>query len=137
MLYTAVYFQLYSPAKTKKLNKLDSTNEDDDDSTNHRPSSLLKHIYAATRTTILGAGAHTQNTEMGEEEKATRDADISGPDASNYVRTPSDAVEGMLAEETSRAARARYSFDGTGAGELPISAGAEIEVLDDRDPACV
>jgi hypothetical protein len=123
--------------KDEKFNKLDGANEDDDDSTNHRPSSLLEHINAATRTTILGAGIHTQNTEKGEE--ATRDADPFGPDASNYVRaeTPSDAVGGMLAEESSRPAHARYSFDGTGEGELPMSAGAEVEVLDDRDPAYV
>ena len=123
----------------EKLNKLDGTNEDDDDSTNHRPSSLLEHINAATRTTILGgAGVHNQNTEN-EEEKATKDADPFGPDASNYVRaeTPSDAVGGMLAEETSRPAHARYSFDGAGEGELAISAGTEVEVLDDRDPAYV
>ena len=122
----------------EKLNKLDSANDEDDDSTNHRPSSLLEHINAATRTTILGAGAHNQNTEK---ENATRDADPfgPGPDGSNYVRaeTPSDAVGGMLAEETSRPAHARYSFDGTGEGELPISAGTEVEVLDDRDPAYV
>ena len=122
----------------EKLNKLDNANEDDDDSTNHRPSSLLEHINAATRTTILGAGVHNQNTEKGEE-NATRDTDPFGPDASNYVRaeTPSDAVGGMLAEETSRPAHARYSFDGAGEGELPISAGTEVEVLDDRDPAYV
>lgn len=122
----------------EKLNKLDGTNEDDDDSTNHRPSSLLEHINAATRTTILGAGVQIQNNENGEE-NATRDADPFEPDASNYVRaeTPSDAVGGMLAEETSRPAHARYSFDGAGEGELAISAGTEVEVLDDRDPAYV
>ena len=123
----------------EKVNKLDSTNEDDDDSTNYRPSSLLEHINAATRTTILGAGAlHNQNTENGEE-NATRDADPFGPDGSNYVRaeTPSDAVGGMLAEETSRPAHARYSFDGAGEGELAMSTGTEVEVLDDRDPAYV
>lgn len=121
----------------EKPNKLD-TNEDDDDSTNHRPSSLLEHINAATRTTILGAGIQNQNTENGEEH-AIRDADPFGPDGSNYVRaeTPSDAVGGMLAEETSRPAHARYSFDGSGEGELAISAGTEVEVLDDRDPAYV
>lgn len=119
----------------EKLIKLDGANEEDDDSTNHRPSSLLEHINAATRTTILGgAGVHNQNTENEE-----RDADPFGPDASNYVRaeTPSDAVGGMLSEETSRPAHARYSFDGAGEGELAISAGTEVEVLDDRDPAYV
>lgn len=128
--------------KEDKLNKFDGTDDEDEDSTHHRPSSLLEHINAATRTTILGTGAYNYNTEK--EEKTTgsptqpeADPFASGADASNYVRadTPSDAVGGLLAEETSRPAHARYSFDGTGEGELPISAGAEVEVLDDRDPA--
>lgn len=131
-----ILWTLFSRKDDKINNKLDGV-EEDDDSTNHRPSSLLEHINAATRTTILGGSPYDkQNTE----EKTTRDApeqDPFGPDASNYMRaeTPSDAVGGMLAEETSRPAHARYSFDGTGEGELPISAGAEVEVLDDRDPA--
>ena len=128
-----------------KLNKFDTAADDDDDSTHHRPSSLLEHINAATRTTILGAtNPFSHFNAEKEEEKIVRDApspipdqDPFGPDASNYVRaeTPSDAVGGMMAEEMSRPAHARYSFDGTGEGELPISAGAEVEVLDDRDPA--
>jgi len=130
--------------KEDKLNKFDGTDDEDEDSTHHRPSSLLEHINAATRTTILGTSPYNYNTEK--EEKTTgsptqpeADPFASGADASNYVRadTPSDAVGGLLAEETSRPAHARYSFDGTGEGELPISAGAEVEVLDDRDPAYV
>ncbi|TFK44605.1 cortical protein marker for cell polarity-domain-containing protein [Crucibulum laeve] len=122
-----------------KLNKFDTVEEEDDDSTHHRPSSLLEHINAATRTTILGTSPFS-NYHADKEEKVaqeTSDHDPFGPDASNYMRaeTPSDAVGGMLAEEISRPAHARYSFDGTGEGELPISAGAEVEVLDDRDPA--
>jgi hypothetical protein len=131
--------------KEDKLNKFDGTDDEDEDSTHHRPSSLLEHINAATRTTILGTSPYIYNEK---EEKTTgsptqqqQEADpfASGADASNYVRaeTPSDAVGGLLAEETSRPAHARYSFDGTGEGELPISAGAEVEVLDDRDPAYV
>lgn len=127
-----------------KLNKFDAT-DDDDDSTHHRPSSLLEHINAATRTTILGTSPFG-NLNSEKEDRGPRDGhsptpdhDPFGPDASNYVRaeTPSDAMGGMLAEETSRPAHARYSFDGTGEGELPISAGAEVEVLDDRDAAYV
>jgi hypothetical protein len=120
-----------------KLSKLD-VGEDEDDSIHHRPSSLLEHINAATRTTILGASPFGVNAEkegrMGKEAQ-----DPFGPDASNYLRaeTPSEAVGGMVTEPTSRPAHARYSFDGTGDGELPISAGLEIEVLDDRDPAYV
>lgn len=121
-----------------KLNKLDAGEEEDDDSAHHRPSSLLEHINAATRTTILGSSPFSNiNAEKEEEKTAKETQDPFGPDASNYIRaeTPSDAVGGMMAEETSRPAHARYSFDGTGEGELPISTGAEVEVLDDRDPA--
>ncbi|KAG6891721.1 hypothetical protein C0992_006141 [Termitomyces sp. T32_za158] len=118
-----------------KLAKLDG-GEEEDDSTHYRPSSLLEHINAATRTTILGTRPFTTEKE----EKINHDNhDPFGPDTSDYIRaeTPSDAIGGLLAEETSRPAHARYSFDGAGEGELPISAGAELEVLDDRDPAYV
>ena len=68
-------------------------------------------------------------------------SDPFGPDASNYQRaeTPSDAIVGMsgMSEDISRSAHARYSFDGQSEGELPMSAGQEIEVLDDRDAAYV
>ena len=37
-----------------KLGKLDGADDEDDDSVQHRPSSLLDHINAATRNTILG-----------------------------------------------------------------------------------
>ncbi|KAF9484449.1 hypothetical protein BDN70DRAFT_989542 [Pholiota conissans] len=128
--------------KDDKLGKLDTPDDEDDDSTHHRPSSLLEHINAATRTTILGTSTSPFSVYNSEkEEKATSSQpgqqDPFGPDASNYMRaeTPSDAAGGLLAEETSRPAHARYSFDGTGEGELPISSGAEVEVLDDRDPA--
>lgn len=123
-----------------RLSKLDVVEADDDDSTRHRPSSLLEHINAATRTTILGTSPFENSDGGREDEKVTSDAnDPFGPDASNYMRaeTPSDAVGGIMAEEASRLAHARYSFDGAGEGELPITAGAEVEVLDDRDPAYV
>jgi hypothetical protein len=120
-----------------------SDDDDDDNSVQHRPSSLLEHINAATRTTILGApnplnmvGAEKDDTVR----KATSaELDPFGPDGSNYLRaeTPSDAVVGTMAaeEEFTRPAHARYSFDGTGEGELRLTAGLEVEVLDDRDVA--
>jgi hypothetical protein len=123
--------------KDDKASKIDR--EEDDDSAHHRPSSLLEHINAATRTTILGPPAAYSSEK--EEEKTSsgshNEQDPFGPDASNYIRaeTPSDAMGGILAEEASRPAHARYSFDGTGEGELALSAGAEVEVLDDKDPA--
>lgn len=128
--------------RDEKLNKLDVVDEDDD-STHHRPSSLLEHINAATRATVLGGAAYDHYDDK-EEEKILRDAsspapdaDPFGPDDSNYLRaeTPSDAVGGLMGDDSSRPAHARYSFDGAGEGELPLSAGAEVEVLDDRDAA--
>ncbi|KAI0048302.1 hypothetical protein FA95DRAFT_1491100 [Auriscalpium vulgare] len=126
------------------LNKFDPADiDDDDDSTQHRPSSLLAHINAATRTTILGASNPFHHTEKEEDAGAMAGASntghdpFAGPDGSNYLRaeTPSDAVAGILAgdEEPGRPAHARYSFDGSGEGELPLSVGQELEVLDDRD----
>ncbi|KAJ7622816.1 cortical protein marker for cell polarity-domain-containing protein [Mycena polygramma] len=124
-----------------KLNKFDAAEDDDDDSTHHRPSSLLEHINAATRTTIIGASPfanfNTKEDKQPDTRSSTPDQDPFAPDASNYMRaeTPSDAIGGIMTEETSRPAQARYSFDGTGDGELPLSAGSAVEVLDDRDPA--
>ncbi|KAF8629215.1 hypothetical protein AX17_005799 [Amanita inopinata Kibby_2008] len=120
-----------------KHNKFEAVGDDDDSSLRHRPSSLLEHINAATRTTILGNSPFS-NYNPEKEEKTNRegsDHDPYGPDASNYVRaeTPSDAMGGMAPEEVSRPAHARYSFDGAGEGELPMSSGAELEILDDRD----
>ncbi|KAJ7209519.1 cortical protein marker for cell polarity-domain-containing protein [Mycena pura] len=127
--------------RDEKLNKFDAAEDDDDDSTHHRPSSLLEHINAATRTTIIGADPYAnfaaKEDKHDDARPHTPDQDPFAPDASNYIRaeTPSDAIGGLMTEETSRAAQARYSFDGTGEGELPISAGSAVEVLDDRDPA--
>lgn len=127
-----------------KLNKFDTADIDGDDDSTHRPSSLLAHINAATRTTIIGGQSPfgQQNTEKeGEMTGAVvTDHDPFEPDASNYVRaeTPSDAVVGTMGgEEMSRPAHARYSFDGNGEGELPLVAGQEIEVVDDHDAAYV
>ena len=126
--------------KDERSSKLDHS-EEDDDSAHHRPSSLLEHINAATRTTILGPPA-AYSTEKEEEKTSSgshNDPDPFGPDASNYMRseTPLDAMGGIMAEETSRPAHARYSFDAAGEGELALEAGAEVEVLDDADPAYV
>lgn len=113
---------------------------EDDDSIHHRPSSLLEHINAATRGTIIGASPLF--THSGEKEEERLESDGIEPeyahDGDNYVRsdTPS-AYGGAMGEETSRPAHARYSFDGTGEGELALTAGAEVEVLDDRDHAYV
>ena len=130
-----------------RVNKFDPAEIQDDESA-HRPTSLLEHINAATRNTILG-GHDIYNSDNMEKEvvtgvalnSAASEHDPFGPDASNYQRaeTPSDAIVGMsgMSEDISRSAHARYSFDGQSEGELPMSAGQEIEVLDDRDAAYV
>jgi hypothetical protein len=131
--------------RDEALSKFDPADiGDDDDSTEHRPSSLLEHINAAT-TSILGSQSPHHNVS-GEKEAVAADAGasssghdpLSGPDASNYVRaeTPSDAFGGGLgSEETGRPAHARYSFDGAGEGELSLVVGQELEILDDGDPS--
>ncbi|PSS37880.1 hypothetical protein PHLCEN_2v348 [Hermanssonia centrifuga] len=126
--------------KDDKIDKFDPADIEDDDSTTHRPSSLLEHINAATRTTILGQspfGPHDGEKSADAAALAAASADPFGPDASNYVRaeTPSDAAGGILGSEEIRPAHARYSFDGAGEGELAMTAGQDIEILDDGDAA--
>lgn len=115
--------------------------DEDDDSLHQRPSSLLAHVNAATRTTILGATSpfSQYNPEKEEESTGQRSGgdttDPFGPDASNYVRaeTPSDALG--ASGEVGRPAHARYSFEASGEGELALTAGMQLEVLDDSDQA--
>ncbi|VDB95910.1 unnamed protein product [Peniophora sp. CBMAI 1063] len=121
----------------------DDASDRDSAGAQHRPSSLLAHINAATRGTIVGAlGAEKMRGGEEHEMSPTTYGGMSGtaygePDGSNYLRaeTPNDAMAGlgMGEDEPGRAAHARYSFDGAGEGELPLSVGQELEVLDDRD----
>ncbi|KIJ49491.1 hypothetical protein M422DRAFT_27856 [Sphaerobolus stellatus SS14] len=107
--------------------------EYDDDSL-HRPSSLLAHINAATRDTILGLGA-----EKAEDRGMSPTTD--DHDHHPYIRavdTPIDAAHGTLqaeGEDLARPTHVRYSFEGQGEGELGVSSGQQVMVLDDRDPA--
>ncbi|KAJ3794740.1 cortical protein marker for cell polarity-domain-containing protein [Lentinula aff. detonsa] len=121
-----------------KLKQFDAAAEDDE-SIHHRPSSLLEHINAATRGTIIGASPFAQHSSEKEEERLEGDGlePEYAHDGDNYVRaeTPSAYGGAMGTEEASRPAHARYSFDGAGEGELPLTAGAEVEILDDRDHA--
>ncbi|TCD62606.1 hypothetical protein EIP91_006652 [Steccherinum ochraceum] len=128
-----------------KLAKFDPAEAEDDDDSTHRPSSLLEHINAATRSTIMagqspfaGMSSEKEAEGVGAGVTSSHNNDPFGPDASNFARaeTPSDAIVGGLAnEDMSRAAHARYSFDGAGEGELSLAQGQEIEVLDDGDAA--
>ncbi|KAF8647149.1 hypothetical protein AX16_006980 [Volvariella volvacea WC 439] len=150
-----------------KLEKFNDYTEEDDESIRHRPSSLLEHINAATRTTILGASspfAAGYGPDREEEKTGNRSAGshgragnltpepgfasssghgaVAGPstapnpgkDDPFFIRadTPSDAIGGVW-PEGGRPARARYSFEATGEGELDLHSGEEVEVLDERD----
>lgn len=120
--------------------------EDDDDSL-HRPSSLLEHINAATRSTILGtsAGAGAVTGRQSTEDRAgasTEGGHTTDGDGWRRAETPAVASgSGVVGtgnepeEEIGRPAFARYSFDGEGEGELPLQTGAQLSVLDDRDAA--
>jgi hypothetical protein len=127
--------------RDEALSKFDPADvDDDDDSTKHRPSSLLAHINAATSATILGGkGQSISGEKEGAAAASSSGHDpLSGPDASNYLRaeTPSDAFGGgLMSDESGRPAHARYSFDIKEEGELPLVVGQEVEVLDDRDAA--
>ena len=147
LVLLGIFWTLFS-RRDEVLSKFDPADVgDDDDSTQHRPSSLLAHINAATRTTILGTPSPFHNASAEKDRPTTAEADasntghdpLSGPDASNYLRaeTPLDAFGGALigSEETGpgRITHARYSFDGNGEGELPLNVGQELEILDERD----
>lgn len=116
--------------------------ENDDDHSLHRPSSLLAHINAATRTTIIGGATvgATVDSHGSDEYNTTQDHDHDG---SGWRRSETPAVAGADGagdydegeEETGRPAHARYSFDAGNEGELALQTGAELLVLDDRDPA--
>lgn len=136
---------LWTLFSRRESNTLDYTAyEDDDDSTHQRPSSLLEHINAATRTAIIGGASSpfddTKNEKAAEGAAlggalggaALGERDVFAQDGDNFVRaeTPSDALHGPA---QGRIARARYSFDGKAEGELPLSEGASLEILDDGD----
>ncbi|KAG9012534.1 hypothetical protein FRB94_005851 [Tulasnella sp. JGI-2019a] len=122
--------------------------EDDDEDTSsfrHGPSALLAHINAATRTTILGSAALGGAAAMAAHQQHHKD-DSYAQDHDAWVRaeTPSDAMAGGVGvgvayagdeEDVNRPTHARYSFAGGAEGELPVAAGQEVIVLDDRDQA--
>ncbi|CAE6438559.1 hypothetical protein ACGC1H_006973 [Rhizoctonia solani] len=107
--------------------------EGDDDSLHHRPSSLLEHINAATRNTIVGSIAGGIFPGSEKSEKAVT------PDPTDGTHAGEDedgmGTGQMYNDPDGRVAHARYSFVPSGDGELPLEEGAQVVVLDDRDPA--
>jgi nitrogen fixation-related uncharacterized protein len=157
MVLVGIIWALLSRRHEREEGKYD-VSDADDDSTRGRPTSLLAHINAATRNTIVGNGAQSPFAHINNEKELAGAAGVGGaysqdhshnhhdvdhddgygPDSDGFARaeTPSDAM-GMAVggDEDGRPARARYSFDGAEDGELPMTSGAEVLILDDRDPA--
>ena len=95
---------------------------DDDDSTQHNPTSLLEHVQAAT-VTMLGTGAPSP-FDKGKDEDG-RQGEAYTNDADDYA--------GLNNSSEGRRAYARYSFEGDREGELPLHGGVTLEILDDSD----
>lgn len=116
--------------------------EDEEESEHHRPSSLLEHINAATRDTILGTSPFETSKLKAEEAGGLGVAGdpflAHDQDDDNFRRadTPSD-VNGGAGMSQGRVAHARYSFEAAGEGELQIKEGTSLEILDDHDPKYV
>jgi hypothetical protein len=117
----------------------------EDDDSLHGPSSLLEHINAATRSTILGAGA-VSPLGAAAANRESRNPSPRGGDDDPFAADPSEAHMARSNDDTigtaiggeddiPRQSRVRYSFDGTGEGELPLSSGSEVAVLDAHDSA--
>jgi hypothetical protein len=145
LVLTGIIFALFARRGRREDKYVPSEYDADDDSAHERPTSLLAHINAATRNTILGAGSASPFSPSekaalagaGAAGAAERERHPYGPDADGFEEAPGSPVGMALGgdEDGGRPARARYSFDGAEDGELPLSAGGEVLILDDRDPA--
>lgn len=120
---------------------------EDDDSV--RPSSLLAHVNAAARNTILGTPKNDYYGHKGDdtvvEDHATADShggELAGAGAVGAAAgfaardhnplTPTTTID---EHDVNRPSHARYSFDGKGEGELPLTIGQQVTVLNDQDPS--
>ncbi|KAG8833639.1 hypothetical protein FRC18_003299 [Serendipita sp. 400] len=118
---------------------------EDDDSV--RPSSLLAHVNAAARNTILGTPKNDYYVHKGED---TIVDDHARPSTAGSQPAAAAMAGGAVTaagehnaltpvtttdeHDVNRPAHARYSFDGTGEGELPLTSGQQVVVLNDQDP---
>jgi hypothetical protein len=107
------------------------------------PPTATQQPSATEASLAKKTGATLRRREKMQENKANdagassigRDP-LSRPDASKHLRPdaqPDTSGGGLVGEETGRPAHARYSFDGTGEGELQLFSGQELEILDDLD----
>ena len=121
---------------------------EDDDSV--RPSSLLAHVNAAARNTILGTPKNDYYGHKGEETVVGDHGRLStanshageiaaGAGAAGVVaagdHNPLTPTTTMDEHDVNRPSHARYSFDGKGEGELPLNVGQEVTILNDQDPS--
>ncbi|KAG8829607.1 hypothetical protein FRC17_006318 [Serendipita sp. 399] len=118
---------------------------EDDDSV--RPSSLLAHVNAAARNTILGTPKNDYYIHKGEDTivddharpstagslpaAALAGGAVATAAAEQHILTPVTTTD---EHDVNRPAHARYSFDGTGEGELPLTSGQQVTILNDQDP---
>ncbi|KAG9052836.1 hypothetical protein FS842_009172 [Serendipita sp. 407] len=117
---------------------------EDDDSV--RPSSLLAHVNAAARNTILGTPKNDYYVHKGEDtivddhaRPSTAGSQPAAAMAGGAVTAAGEhnaltPVTTTDEHDVNRPAHARYSFDGTGEGELPLTSGQQVVVLNDQDP---
>lgn len=143
LLLAGILWTLFSRHEPETFASKYEPGDYDDDSL-HRPSSLLAHINAATRSAIIGAGLESPygGEVKGEEAARSPTTDEHEPTTDPYARavdTPVVAAHGFPPrnerEDIARPVHVRYSFDGDGEGELPVSSGTQVVVLDDRDAA--
>ena len=94
------------------------------------------HDMYAKEAAVAGVGAGAiYGAHKGEE---TAVDDHHHTHEGSLFQGPETPFEGVMsADETdvNRPAHARYSFDGTGEGELSLAAGTQVVVLNDHDPA--
>ncbi|GJJ06441.1 hypothetical protein Clacol_000633 [Clathrus columnatus] len=139
LLLVGILWTLFSRHEPETFASKYEPGDYDDDSL-HRPSSLLAHINAATRSAIIGAGLESplSGEAKGDEARSPTANEHEQMPYTRAVDTPVDAAHGTLqneGEDVARPAHVRYSFDGDGQGELRISSGAQVIILDDRDAA--
>lgn len=115
---------------------------EDDDSV--RPSSLLAHVNAAARNTILGETPQNNYYMHKGEDTAVDDhagalvAVGAGAAAAGAAAGEHNALTPVTTtdeHDVNRPAQARFSFDGHGEGELKLASGQQVTVLNDRDPS--
>ncbi|KAF9232691.1 hypothetical protein BU15DRAFT_80960 [Melanogaster broomeanus] len=111
-------------------------NDEDDDSIQHRPSSLLEHINAATRTTIFGTQSPFNNfsAEKGAAREGTIAPDPFGPDASNYLEIISGSEVSTTQSTPSPMSYQRYPSTASITSPPPTSSPPENCVLQSSSP---